>query len=189
MTNSFKRFSPAERDILYWLAILREPVTRNELLAYMAPAQPQHHLLETLQDLQRRFWVETGTGFGLQNVILEYLTERLVHRISDEIIHLAPERFHRQALVLAQSKYYIRDVQIRLLLQTVANRLSELLGKEGAVARLLELKMSLQTGATTNTGYVGANIIHLLAHLHQGDLRGHDFSRLVVRQAILQQKR
>jgi hypothetical protein len=43
--------------------------------------------LDALRALQRRSLLETtGTGFTLQNVVIEYLTEQLVEAVSQEIL-------------------------------------------------------------------------------------------------------
>src|SRR5207237_8480587 len=74
LDEQFGRLSPLEQTILYWLAILREPVTLDDLRAVLVSPLPRMQVLEAVDGLRRRSLIERGqrTGsFTLQSVVLE----------------------------------------------------------------------------------------------------------------------
>src|SRR5207248_10829434 len=63
LDQQFERLSELERDLLYWLAIEREEVVPEHLLANMVTSLSHNRLLEALDYLvQRRCWLEKGEG-------------------------------------------------------------------------------------------------------------------------------
>lgn len=186
LDQQFERLSPLEQAPLYWLAILRQPASHDQIVQLMTPALSKGQLVHGMQALLRRCWVEAEQGrFGLQNVILEYLTDRLVNELSEAVLAHHLERLQRHALLLAYSPEYIQTVQRRLLLQPIAQRLVDALGEQGAMDCLQALKRALQQALAPPTGYAGANLLHLLAHLNHGDLHGQDFAQLTIQRAVL----
>jgi len=78
------RLSTLEQTLLYWLAILREPVTLEELRARLFPSPSAMPVLAAIDGLQRRSLVERGqraSSFTLQSVVLEYVTAQLVEQL------------------------------------------------------------------------------------------------------------
>src|SRR5207245_5046115 len=89
LDQQFERLSERERDLLYWLAIEREAVSPERLLANVVTPVSHDQLLEALDYLvQRRCWIEKEegrTGFTLQWVIMQSVTERLIDQGSGEL--------------------------------------------------------------------------------------------------------
>ena len=111
------------------------------------------------------------------------LIQRFVAEISTDKI----EWFDRYALIKAQAKDYIRNAQIRLILQPIAEQLLAQLGGRSQVKhRLTQLLSNLRSRAAPQSGYAAGNLLNLLWHL-QVDLSGYDFSKLTVWQAYLQE--
>lgn len=203
LDEQFVRLSDREREIVLWLAIEREPVTAPTLYANFVEPPPMHELLNALRSLQRRSLLEmAGDGFTLQNVAMEYFTERLVADICKEIArqplpaigNTVQENdgypfklwsLNRYALLKAQAKEYIRQSQARLILQPIAQRLLAKLNEEQLISRLQHLLDELRR-KTRQPGYAGGNILNLLLHL-RFDLSDFDFSHLCVWQADLRQ--
>src|SRR5256714_1840452 len=82
------RLSALEQTLLYWLAILREPVTIEELRAVLVARLSPVQVLEAVDGLRRRSLIEPGQrpgSFTLQSVVLEYVTAELVAQASGEI--------------------------------------------------------------------------------------------------------
>src|SRR2546423_13750217 len=75
LSEQWGRLSPLEQTLLFWLAILREPVTLDELEAVLvAPLAPMQ-LLEAVDGLHRRSLIERGQqggSFTLQSGVLEF---------------------------------------------------------------------------------------------------------------------
>src|SRR5437588_9151107 len=89
------RLSAAERAVLDWLAVEREPVDFGTLVANLGAALPRGAALEAVEALRRRSLLEQGeqgATFTLQPVVLEHATERLVERLADEIARGQPAR-------------------------------------------------------------------------------------------------
>jgi WD40 repeat protein len=68
------------------LAIERESVSAAVLRANLVPQETSRAFLEALRALQQRSLLETaGDGFTLQNVLIEYMTERLIAGVCAEL--------------------------------------------------------------------------------------------------------
>src|SRR5439155_14716399 len=169
-----------------WLAILREPVTLEDLLSVQVSPLPRVQVLEAVDGLRRRSLIERGQrvgSFTLQSVVLEYVTTRLVTTASEEIQQGKLLRLLEHGLEQAQAKEYVRQTQERLLLAPLLASL-ESLGHsraevEGQLCSLLEQVRERAQG------YGPANLVALLRVL-RGDLRGLDLSRLALRGVHLQ---
>ncbi|MEZ4731138.1 MAG: ATP-binding protein [Caldilineaceae bacterium] len=137
LDQQFSRLTLLEREILYWLGIEREMVTLQTLQVNLAHAMPQFQLLEALRSLRRRSLIEQQqTGFGLSNVVLQYVTERLVTLCTAEIEAEMPLMLSSFALLKTQTKAYLRDTQIRLLILPVLERLHHALQTDEIAAKL-----------------------------------------------------
>ena len=172
--------------IVYSLAVHRESVSLTELHNVFIPSMSKAKLMEIFESLLRRNLTERDhKGFTQQSVVTEYVTERLIELICQEIISESPQYLLTQALVQAQAKDYIRDSQIQLIVQPILQQLQTTLGSKQQVEyKLGRLITTLQTEAIASDNYGGANLIHLLAHLGT-DLTGYDFSRLTIRDCDL----
>lgn len=223
LDQTFARLSPVEYEIVLWLAIEREPVRLATLRANVVQEEVRRQVVEGLRVLTERFWVEKQeNGFGLQNVVLEYITDYLSQTFCRELImapwlasqssadssgipvvqqqvavtpkhdllsSLVQSHLNRFALIKAQAQEYIRESQVRLLLQPVAERLTHTLGAIGVVDHLLHWVNYLRHTVPRLPGYAGANLLHLLLH-HQADhaqidWRKADFSYVTLWQAYL----
>ncbi|XZN89853.1 MAG: NB-ARC domain-containing protein [Microcoleus sp.] len=206
LERQFQRLSDIEQEIMYWLAINREPVLLEELLEDFVCPISSSELLQALGSLQRRSLIEKNNArFTQQPVVMKYATIRLIDRICEEIIgfnleylkvencnkfaNFQPARlqlFRSHALVKSQAKEYVFETQIRLILQPAIDRLiasiSDSKTLENCLAKILEM---LRAKPPLKIGYASGNIINLLRQL-QIDLSGYDFSNLTVWQANLQ---
>jgi WD40 repeat protein/transcriptional regulator with XRE-family HTH domain len=189
LDEQYARLSALEQSVLLWLAILREPVSLEELLAAFSTPRKPVQVLEALDRLVRRSVIERGQragSFTLQSVILEYVTARLIAVASREIEEGGLVRLIEHGLCKAQAKEYVRETQERLFVVPLLTRLqSTLRGHAEVEARLLWLLDQLRGRNQTSQGYGPANLVALLRML-RGDLHGLDFSRLALRGVSLQ---
>ena len=186
LAQQLNRLSPLEQEILFWLAIEREPITPTALWENLLQPESRRVFLEALRALQRRSLLEKiGDGLTLQNVVTEYLTERLIDQVCQAIESGQIEGFNHHALIKAQAKEYIRQSQTRLILHPIAERLVARLGQAGLEKRFATMRDTMRTEPALAKGYASGNMLNLLLHLGS-NLRGSDFSRLTVRQAYLQ---
>src|SRR6266567_1552618 len=182
------RLSPLEHLLLTWLAVLREWTQLDTLVQVLHPRVLRSQVLEALEALSRRSLVEREqqASFGLQSVVMEYLTDELGERLAGEIVLGEPQQLRQVALALAQAKHYVREIQVRLLVFPLLERLRAELGANAQVeAHLLRLLSQFRMEDEVTQGYGPANVITLLKAL-RGHLRGLDLSRLSIRGAYLQ---
>ena len=89
------------------------------------------------------------------------------------------------ALIKAQAKEYVRQMQERLILKPVADRrLMSLKSVEAIEQQLMQMLKTWREQAPGLPGYVGGNTINLLRYL-KCDVCCHDFSNLAVWQPYL----
>jgi WD40 repeat protein/transcriptional regulator with XRE-family HTH domain len=87
LATQFNRLSLVEKEVMYWLAINREPVSLSELRADIITPLSPPKLLEALNSLLRRFLIEKSAAcFTLQPVVMEYLTQQLIEQVCAEIV-------------------------------------------------------------------------------------------------------
>jgi len=186
LDQQFKRLSTFEKAILYWLALAREWVVLGDLVEESAPPVPRRKILEALEALRRRSLLErgeTGATFTLHPVVMEYVVERVVEQVAQEITSGKMKLLISHCLMKAQTKEYIRHAQSQLILKPVLESLLTRLKSEQAVEqRLLQAMAILRNTPRREQGYGGGNVINLLYQL-RGTLRGYDFSELHIRQA------
>lgn len=185
LDHQFTRLSDLERELLLWLAISREPVSMTQLRDDLLHPPPQRLLVEALRNLQRRSLIEhQGTLFTLQNVVAEYLTDRLVEKVTEEVMRRESAWLHSHALLKAQAKEYVRQSQERLILQPVARQLEVLLDKEEIAGRISQIITQLQQASVHGRSYAAGNLLNLLRQVDI-EITGYDFSHLYIRQANL----
>ncbi len=187
LEEQFNRLSELEQQVMYWLAINREPVSTQELGEDLVPRVSRVKLLEALNCLGKRSLIETtAASFTQQPVVMEYMTERLIEQVCEEIRSREIVLFNTHALLKAKGKDYIRETQNRLILQPIAQELiATLVCQSSLEAQLNQILAILREQFPLQPGYTGGNIINLLCQI-QTDLSNYDFSYLNVWQAYLQ---
>ncbi len=197
LQQQFERLSPLEKTIMYWLAINREWTSIAELSEDIVPAVSRGNLLEALESLIWRSLLERQAGsYTQQPVVMEYVTERLIEQVTREIAvassPLPPcppaplPLFCSHALIKTNVKDYVRESQIRLILEPIANQLHTTFPTSKILKEKFQAILDLlRDKSMPSSGYGGGNLINLCRHL-QFDLTGYDFSHLTVWQAYLQ---
>ncbi len=190
LDQQFRRLTALERTLLFWLAVEREPRTVDLLVTDLHPPQSHPEVLAALRGLIHRSLVEQassedGTLFYLQNVITEYVTERLIGAVCGEIEAGETTLLESHALLKATAEAYVCESQRRMLLQPVVEKLTAQDSINGLQERLAAIAKGLRLADTTQNGYAAGNILNLMLHA-EFDLQGMDFSGLTIRQADLQ---
>ncbi len=209
LEQQFNRLSPLEQSIMYWLAINREWTTISELVSDIVPTVRRSDLLEALESLSWRALIEKRSGsYTQQPVVMEYGTDRLIERVTQEIRDISSplNLFYSHALAKTTVKDYIRESQTRIILEPIVNKLLATFGSLQALeqqfqkilAQMHSHSLALRNNRDHNTqlradsnsvpptsGYGGGNLINLCCHL-QINLTGYDFSHLTIWQAYLQ---
>ncbi|MBD2341930.1 NACHT domain-containing protein [Calothrix sp. FACHB-156] len=186
LNQQFHRLSELETEVMFWLAINREPVGIAELREDIVALPSQSNLMEALQSLARRSLIEKSNAlFTLQPVVMEYLSDRLIVEVSENLISGEISFANRYALMKATAKDYIREAQIILIVKPLAERLLDRLGSQKKIeTQLNQIIAALQSKSPQQPGYIGGNILNLLCYL-ETDLCNYDFSQLALWQAYL----
>lgn len=189
LEEQWGRLSPLEQTVLYWLAILREPVSLQDLHAQLVVPLAPVHLLEAVDGLRRRSLIERGQqagSFVLQSVVLEYVTGRLITTACQEIQQRQPGLLLKHGFSQALTREYVRQTQERVLLAPLLAHLQSMAASRAEVeGQLHALLDELRAEAMEAQGYGPANLVALL-RLLRGNLQGQDLSHLALRGAYLQ---
>jgi WD40 repeat protein/transcriptional regulator with XRE-family HTH domain len=189
LAEQFERSSPLEQNVLRLLAAEREPITLAELMADLGQRSGRGALVESIEALRRRSLVERAetagaAAFTLQPVVLEYVTDRLVDTVCEEIGSGRPRQLVEQPLIKAQAKDYVRHSQKRLIGEPILQRLRTQPGGEQVQQLLTALLEGWRGRSQVEQGYGPGNVVNLL-RLERGNLRGVDLGKLALRQADL----
>ncbi|HYY88405.1 MAG TPA: helix-turn-helix domain-containing protein, partial [Chloroflexota bacterium] len=190
LSEQLERSSALEQRVLNMLAVEREPVSMAQLIADLGPRVGRGAVLEAAESLLGRSLVERAetpgpAAFTLQSAVLEYVTDRLVETVAEEIERGRPLVLVGQPLIKAQAKDYVRQTQERLIGAPILQRMSAEHGEEGAEQRLLGLLDGWRGLSAPEQAYGPGNIVNLL-RLLRGDLRGINLSALTIQYAYLQ---
>jgi WD40 repeat protein/transcriptional regulator with XRE-family HTH domain len=189
LAEQVDRSSPLEQQVLRVLAVEREPVRLSVLLNSLGARAGRGAVLEAIEALRRRSLVERtetpgAAAFTLQSVVLEYVTDRLVEMVADEVTSGRPVVLVEQPIMQAQARDYVRQSQERLIGASIVHQLRARHDDSGAEQRLLALLWGWRKTPIAQQGHGPGNAVNLLRIL-RGDLRGLDLSGLDIRQAYL----
>jgi WD40 repeat protein len=187
--SQLTRTTLAEQIVLYWLTINRVPIAIETLATDIYPGQVMHQpqLLLAMQSLKRRSLIEqAGSKWFLQPVVMEFITAHLITHITDEIIASQPNILYQIALVKSHSQNYVRQAQMRLVLQPIAALLSQKMAapQKGSSPAIHSLLQQLQQSDQPFAAYAPGNLLNLLKIL-ESDLKYLDCSALPIWQADL----
>jgi WD40 repeat protein len=186
LAQQFERLSSIEQQVLYWLAINREPISLAELADDLVSESGKQQLPEAIQSLSRRCLVErNGRQLSLQPVVMEYITDCLITGGLEELINQHYSLLRNHALIKAQSKDYVRQIQVRLILNPMVDGLLTHFDTVPPLIQHLKGAIEhLRQTAPQQPSYAGGNLLNLLIQL-KADLSDLDFSNLAIWQAHL----
>lgn len=190
-----QRLSDLELQVLNWLAIHREPVTIKRLLDNLVEFISQGLLYKTLESLSRRSLIETNipiqnelhsqsTGFTLQPVVMEYITDQLIAEFSHDIVDLKLNYINQYALVQVLAHDHILDTQIRLILEPLIQTLSKTFRDSIRLVQHLKQFLTQLHQSTETINHAAGNILNLLRSC-DADFSDLDLSNLTIQQADL----
>ncbi|MBD2038798.1 hypothetical protein H6F76_27995, partial [Leptolyngbya sp. FACHB-321] len=191
LAQQFERLSGPEQQVMYWLAINREGISLAALAQDIVPAIAPRSLLEAMESLQQRSLVEKVAltekkRFTQQPVVMEYVTERLITQAREELVNGELALCDRYAFSKAQTEDYLRQTQMRLLLQPLLAQLLVRLGSPAAIKQCLDQALAtLKARSLPQPGYAAGNLLKLFSQLDI-NLSGYDFSNLTFWQVYLQ---
>jgi hypothetical protein len=162
LQRQFDRLSEIERAIVYWLAIERQTVTLTQLRDKISIPFSQPELIEALESLGRRSLIERGSSggasFGLQPVVLEYVTQEFADSACAELQDLLrTQKIDRLDLFRSHALTAESSPASGPILNDVKNRLRKLIRNDRQlesqlekILAVLEAKFPLEVGYATN---------------------------------------
>lgn len=175
----FGSLTADEKTVIYWLALNREGILIDELREYLVFDREKRLLPQTLEDLDRKIPIEkSGDRLTLHSLLMEYTTERAIEKVCQELTSGKLQLFNSHALIQASAKDYIKDEQIRLILQPIIDHLRESFGLEQNYLenQLLQLLKNLNRKIP---GYTVGNLINLM-QCAGIPINGYDFSGMTI---------
>ncbi len=189
LAEQVSRLSVMEQTVLRWLAIGREPLGLEDLLALLVVPLPQGQVLAAVDSLRRRSLIERGKLPGsvtLHAVVLEYVTGLLIEEATSELAQGRLSRLIEHGLCQTGAREDVRQAQERLIVAPILARLRSVYpGRAEVEEHLLALLALLRERAEYAQGYGPANLVALLRQ-QRGHLRGLDLSQLSFRGTYLQ---
>lgn len=163
LDQQYSRLSAFEQQVMYWLAIERESITTDNLRQDIVPMVSRLQILETVTGLCWRSLIEKNhNSFTQQPVVMEYMTDRLIDGAYQAAVERDPEFLMSYALVQPRAEEYIRETQIRHILQPLTQRLLAYYGSGETLHRELHSLMESLRDRPTAIGYAQGNIMNLL---------------------------
>jgi WD40 repeat protein len=189
LKQQFQRLTLLEQQIMYWLAINREPVSIQQLQSdFVFPVSPRD-LIQALASLQKRSLIEKFDNFiSQQTVVMEYITHELIMQAVAEINTQKINLLNQVALAKSQSQDFIRESQETQIITPIGEQLLNCLGTRNKIKNQIEQILQFlhcESNSHLKTGYISSNIINICRQL-EIDLTGFNFSGLTLWQANLQ---
>ncbi len=178
LAHQCDRLSELEKEILYWLAIKRQPISLECLRQSMLLPVSLQELLEAVASLGRRSLLEKIADtdcavFSLQPVLREYVTTALVAQIFEELQEVFntknPEKFlllRSHALVQRDAEHQVQQEQLHHMITPLGDRLRRTIRSESRIVDYLtQIDTLLQGEPTLEVGYSSENVKNLLKSL------------------------
>ncbi len=124
LARQFHRLTDSEIEVMYWLAIKREPIAFSQLKEDIISPALKQQLPDILKSLRRKSLVEKSHWFfTLQPVVMDYATNLLIAKVCEEIETVEIALFNSHAFLKAQALHSLRETQNRLILKPIKDRL------------------------------------------------------------------
>ena len=189
LSRQFDRLSEIEQQLVYWLAIEREPITGKELRANLAihPHAPGE-IINALQSLARRCVAVCANSsrdrlrqrkWSIQPVMTAYVTRRLIDRFVTElgldsstniqITDIQDRFFHlnHYAIIQPKTKDRLRQTQRQFILQPTIARLMTTWSRTAELSQYLQqISTAWQDLDPPAAGYLVTNVVNLRMELN-----------------------
>jgi WD40 repeat protein len=187
LDQQFNRLRDSEKFFLYWLALEQRAIDEGEFNLGTFTEILSGKIIETIQSLLYRSLLEKkNKKFFLQPVVREYLQNKTIEQIIEEIECEKILLLDRYPLLKSTAKEYLKQTQIELIIKPLLARLLIKYKTADQIAlKLKKILANLRKNPSLEPGYAAGNIINLLCQL-QVEIGGADFSNLTVRSGCLQ---
>lgn len=175
--HQLERLSILEKEIIYWMAIEHKPIDFQSLKSELWVSVSLSDLMQALAFLLRRSLIEKyikgdEVYFTLHPLVMEYVTNQLVEQVCQDICAVIKTQqieklglLRTHTLVKEEAPDEIKEIQIRLILTRVKDKLSRILSGSSIENQLNELLLMLERASLTEIGYALINIRRLITTL------------------------
>ncbi|MGK7940533.1 MAG: WD40 repeat domain-containing protein, partial [Crocosphaera sp.] len=181
--EQLENLSGTEKNVMYWLAIYRNPINLFELKDIMSGLLDDQ-ILTIIKHLKSRFFVESkDEGVLIQPpMIRDCLIKQLVNNMTDEIINNRFDLLNNFPLFLPTATIKVRKDQEKFIIKPIIEKLKTAFNTEKQIKKHLK-KLLHQHKNNKFDNYVRGNLFNLLRHLDTLDIK--DFSGLVLKNVNL----
>lgn len=181
---SYARLPALAKEILFWLAIERVPVLFEKIHNRLVPYRSTLQITDALLSLQRMSLVERmdDNHWYLPNVVSEYAVDRLIRQIHEELQQNKLYTLHTVALLTTDSAEYIRQTQVRILVDAIAHLFLYELGGDNLRSRFHLLLDEIRKPEYQRFGFAAGNLLNIMSRCNH-DIRDYDFANLIIQHA------
>jgi hypothetical protein len=157
------RCSVWEKEVLYWLAVNRQPVTLLELQKNILNCETRQKLPVILMSLERRsLIIKHPFGFSLIPALMDYITNLIIQCITQEIKDNQKNLIYLIRLFQPQATVEIKAEQVNLILEPIVENLRKELGSPRELSIHLEAIISeMRSHVSKLLGYGELNTSYL----------------------------
>ena len=167
--SQFFRLTNLERQIMYWLAIEREPVLLNRLPQKLIFKVLPGELIQALAALQKRsFMIKKGNYLSLPKIIAEYVIYELIDRLGTEIATGKIALLNQIALVKYSDNAGTKKSDKNQIYKPIIERANAFLKTPHSTKFKLQQianNVRFYANASLNRGYLTENINALIDYL------------------------
>ncbi|NER98835.1 MAG: NACHT domain-containing protein [Symploca sp. SIO1B1] len=177
--KELNRLSDVEEALIYWIAILGNSASIEQIRNVMLPFYSGNQSLNGLMSLKKRrslvndYWQENMVIFSLPPVIRKYIIKEFVKIITEEILAVSQsqvvedfEMFRQHAIITFANESFTQ-YQERLIVDKINERLSKKFKSISKVqAELIKIANLLQESSLLKR-YAYENTLSLISHLEK----------------------
>ncbi|MFB2921047.1 helix-turn-helix transcriptional regulator [Aerosakkonema funiforme] len=172
--EEFERLSELEKEIANWLAIVGYPIFLTDLKTNIWIPISELKLFEALESLGRRSLIEkTSSGFTLPPVVMEFLKNQLVEKMTAEIIELITNEKPEKLAII---KYYCLGIELekkkepesgnQTTIEKIIENLRQVVRNQSSLQEQLnQISIKLQENSNLEVGYAIDNVQNLIAKI------------------------
>ncbi len=198
LERQFNRLSDLEQQLVYWLAIEREPVTGGQLRSNLVlNDRTPGDAIDAMQSLSRRCIIACqDRQWSIQPVTMAYVTSRSIDLFVAELAadlqqgaDLQQQFCHLNtyAIFQAHAKDYLRQTQIQYILRPILARLLAIWKDRDLLSKHFQAILTAwKTLVPIPAGYLAGNVFNLAIELAPNrQLQDLDCATLPIRSAYL----
>jgi WD40 repeat protein len=185
--SQFERLSDLQQICVLRLAAERVALTRKELIDSLSFRWLASEIAGAIEGIAGRSLFEPPSADGslsLQNLLVEFATEHLVHRFAEDLANVGRVGFSNLLTAIpvlrARVPQHVRTAQINAIASPIKNRLDmTTAGGQTIADAMLDVLKKAKGRPASEVGHAPGSVVNLLAML-KFDFSGHDFSDLVL---------